>query len=392
MVSRSRQIHMAAAAAAAAAGKSVRQPQQPQNPYGQPQPQQANPYGQPQQPQAQANPYGQPQQPQANPYGQPQHPQAQANPYGQPQQPQAQNPYGQPQQPSQQGNPYGQPQQPQHRIHTAAASAEPLRPATGAEPVRSAAAAGGISAAWWLSQATTHSRRHRRTRNHIIMGRRAGKLPQSAPGTIFGFQVSRLRDPGLQKKVLFLAGVALIASIVVPYSLDPLVFSWKLGGFEGFVWPIILVPRTPAHCRAAGHARKVPPVVLQWIPFAVATRASHHAHGPGHLAALMGGGGAIGGGGSLYILGYSALVFVCSRGSRNRRTRCTDRDRGRWGLPDPDVDRQLPFPQLRRCADPRDRSVPVVVLDPHARRVLHRVRVPPAKLRLRYRRSTRSVR
>src|SRR5690606_16612917 len=44
----------------------------------------------------------------------------------------------------------------------------------------------------------------------------ARKLPNSAPGTIFGFPVSKLRDPSIQRKILFLAGVALVASIVVP--------------------------------------------------------------------------------------------------------------------------------------------------------------------------------
>ncbi|HEX2689613.1 MAG TPA: hypothetical protein VHN14_23505, partial [Kofleriaceae bacterium] len=246
-------------------------PSQPQaNPYGQPQPQ-ANPYGQPQ---PQANPYGQPQ-PQANPYGQPQ---PQANPYGQPQanpygQPQA-NPYGQPQ-----ANPYGQSQQPAGYPQPGGGypqASNPFAPAPQDAPG---------------------------AHNDLL-----GRLPQSAPGTIFGFPVARLRDPGLQKKILFLAGVALVASIAVPFSIDPMIFAWSGGGFEFFLWPLIsgaaylLLTAAPADLRA-----KVPPVVLQWIPFAVAYAGIFISHmGFGFV---MRGGGGMGGAGGLYILGYSLLVF-----------------------------------------------------------------------------------
>ncbi|HET7503856.1 MAG TPA: hypothetical protein VFK02_22700 [Kofleriaceae bacterium] len=261
------------------------QPQQPQaNPYGQPQQPQANPYGQPQQPQA--NPYGQPQQPQANPYGQPQ-----ANPYGQPQQPQA-NPYGQPQQP--QANPYGQPQanpygQPQANPYgQPQAQANPYgQPQAQPNPYGQP------------QQANPYGQPD--AGQNLL-----NRLPQSAPGTIFGFSVARLRDPGLQKKILFLAGVALVASVVVPFRISPLVFAWSGGGFEFFLWPLIsggaylLLTAAPADMRA-----KVPPVVLQWIPFGVAYAGIFISHmGLGYM-----GGGGIGGGGGLYILGYSLLVF-----------------------------------------------------------------------------------
>jgi hypothetical protein len=219
--------------------------QQPSaNPYGQPQTPMANPYGQ--QP---ASPYGQPQSPMANPYGQ------QPNPYGQQQaSPYGQQPYGQPQQPAgypQQGgypqaaNPYAQTPEPQ----------------------------GGLADL-------------------------AHRLPQSAPGTILGIPVARLRDPTLQKKILFLAGVALVASVVVPVTLDPLVFPWSGASFGGFIWPLIsggaylLLTAAPADMRA-----KVPPVVLQWIPFGVAYAGIFISH--------MGGLSID----SLFIFGYSVLVF-----------------------------------------------------------------------------------
>jgi hypothetical protein len=196
-----------------------------------------------------ANPYGQ----QVNPYGQ------QANPYAQPQQP-----AGYPQQGGypQAANPYAQPQQ-------------------------------EVSGA---------------------LGDLAHKLPHSAPGTILGIPVARLRDPGLQKKVLFLAGVALVASVVVPFSISPLLFAWSGGGFEFFLWPLIsgglylLLTAAPADVRA-----KVPPVVLQWIPFGVSYAGIFISHmGFGfifYLAAVAGVPIAGAGVDGLYILGYSLLVF-----------------------------------------------------------------------------------
>src|SRR5581483_2771541 len=95
--------------------------------------------------------------------------------------------------------------------------------------------------------------------------------------------------------------------IAVPYSLDPLLFSWSHGGFEAFLWPIIsggaylLLTAAPADIRA-----KVPPVVLQWIRFAVAYAGIFITHmGMGSFV----GGVGVGGGDTLYILGYSLLVF-----------------------------------------------------------------------------------
>ncbi|MBS1121638.1 MAG: hypothetical protein H6Q90_3866 [Deltaproteobacteria bacterium] len=99
-----------------------------------------------------------------------------------------------------------------------------------------------------------------------------GGIPHSAPGTIFGIPVSRLSDASLQRKVLFLAGVALIVSIVVPMSISPLRFPfssymplWRL-----VIFPIIagaaylLVAAAPPNLR-----QQIPPAVLQWIPFGI---------------------------------------------------------------------------------------------------------------------------
>ena len=264
------------------------QPPQAQ-PYGQPpggqpgygQPPPAQPYGQP--PQQQQPQYGQP--PQAQPYGQPpaQQPYGQpppgAQPYGQPPpgaqpqaygQPPGQQPYGQP--PQQQG--YGQPQPgfggPQPGYPQAQ---NPFAPPQQDLP-------GPL--------------------DNIARG-----IPQSAPGTLFGFPVSRLRDASLQRQLLFIAGVALLASIVVPISLSPTIFPFSSGmpKWDLLLWPIIaggaylLVAAAPPDMRA-----KVPPAVLHWIPFGISfagicQMGAGSAGGP--MMAMS----------TLYMLGYAVLVF-----------------------------------------------------------------------------------
>jgi hypothetical protein len=322
------------------------QPQQPANPYGQqpgmPQ-QQANPYGQqpgqqPGMPHQQANPYGQPQQP-ANPYGQqPGMPQQQANPYGQQPGMQQPNPYGQQgmQQPAnpygQQANPYGQQpgmQQPNPYGQQANPYGQQANPYGQPQQPAGYPQQGGYPQA-----ANPYAQPQQEVSG--ALGDLAGRLPHSAPGTILGIPVARLRDPGLQKKILFLAGVALVASIVVPTSLSPLVFPFSGGGgFTGFLWPIIsgaaylLLTAAPANLRA-----KVPPVVLQWIPFGVAyagifisrmglgtladslVATAQAAASGGNVAGLesaLASANTIGamllGFSSFYILGYSMLVF-----------------------------------------------------------------------------------
>jgi len=131
----------------------------------------------------------------------------------------------------------------------------------------------------------------------------AGRLPSSAPGTLFGFPISMLRDPSVQKKILFIAGVALIASIIVPFTLSPTRFAWDAPDkFVPLIWPIIagglylLVAAAPPNLR-----QQVPPVVLQWIPFGVS------------FASLFmlgsGGGHGVNPYDTLYMLGYATVVF-----------------------------------------------------------------------------------
>jgi hypothetical protein len=264
------------------------QPQQPQQPQGYGQPQQPSPYGQPQQPQG----YGQPQQP--SPYGQPQQPQ-QPQGYGQPQQPQG---YGQPQQPQAYGQPqqpqgYGQPQQPQGYGQPQQPYGQPQQPQ----------GFGGPNPGY--PQAPNPYAQPDQHHHGGPMDNFAARIPQSAPGTIFGYPVSMLRDPSLQRKVLFFAGIALLASIVVPLSLSPLVLPIQHIGWDLVIWPVIagaaylIVAAAPPNLR-----QQIPPLVMQWIPFGVSFAG----------IAMMGGMGGGGGGGGMalggvHILGYAILVF-----------------------------------------------------------------------------------
>jgi hypothetical protein len=103
------------------------------------------------------------------------------------------------------------------------------------------------------------------------LGNLAGRLPGSAPGTIFGIPIARLRDPSLEAKLLMVAGIALLASIFIPLSTSPTVFVWDGPKFKGLVWPIIaglsylLVAFAPASLR-----QSIPPVVMKWLPFGIA--------------------------------------------------------------------------------------------------------------------------
>ncbi len=135
-----------------------------------------------------------------------------------------------------------------------------------------------------------------------------GKLPASAPGTIFGIPVARMHEPALQRKALLFLGIALVASIVVPVSLSPFRFQFQDGGsfFHGLLWPAIagaaylLVAAAPPDIR-----KQVPPIVLQWLPFGVSFASI------GLISSAMGGGGGMGAVGFniFYWLGYATLLF-----------------------------------------------------------------------------------
>jgi hypothetical protein len=137
----------------------------------------------------------------------------------------------------------------------------------------------------------------------------ARRLPQSQPGTILGIPVSKLYEPGFQRTVLLFAGIALIASIFIPLLsvAGRTIFVWSEGVPKGrlLIWPILagagylLVAAAPAHIR-----QKVPPVVLQWLPFSISFL--------GIFVATGGGGGrgmAMVMGDEFYFLSYAVLCF-----------------------------------------------------------------------------------
>ncbi len=273
-------------------------PQQGQQPaYGQPPQQQG--YGQ--QPQGNQSGFGQPQQPA---YGQPQQP---AYPQAQPQQgygqqpgyPQAPQGYGQ-QQPGYGQQPQGYGQQPGY--------GQPAAPqGYGQQPGYPQQQGFGQQPGY--PQAQNPFAPPAQEQHHGGMENVAHKLPQSAPGTLFGFPIGKLRDPSVQRKILFLAGVALVASIAVPFTLSPTVFPFSSGvpKWDFLLWPLIsgglylLVAAAPADLRT-----KVPPMVLHWIPFAVSLFGIFQGFGGGG----GGGAGALAGvHDTLYTLGYAVLVF-----------------------------------------------------------------------------------
>ena len=98
----------------------------------------------------------------------------------------------------------------------------------------------------------------------------ARRLPQSQPGTLFGVPLAKLRDEGLQRKALLFLGIAVLVSIVVPFSLSPFLMAFKGNAFRGLIWPLVaggaylLVAAAPPELR-----KQVPPVVLQWLPFGI---------------------------------------------------------------------------------------------------------------------------
>ncbi|HTL32462.1 MAG TPA: hypothetical protein VL326_05035 [Kofleriaceae bacterium] len=243
---------------------------QPQQPGGFGQPPQPGGFGQPPQQQG----FGQPQQPGG--FGQPQQPGG----FGQPPQPQG---FGQPQQPGG----FGQPPQPQ-------GFGQP----PGGQPYGQPPGQPGFGQQQGYPQAHNPFAAPQQDLPGPLDDM-ARKLPQSAPGTIFGYPVSMLRDAVLQRKILFLAGVALCASIIVPIMTNPkVIFPFSSGQpkWDGLFWPIIaggaylLVAAAPTDIR-----QKVPPAVLQWIPFGVSFAGIFMLGGIMHT--------------TLYELGYAVLVF-----------------------------------------------------------------------------------
>src|SRR5262249_52038317 len=104
------------------------------------------------------------------------------------------------------------------------------------------------------------------------LDRWAGNLPQSAPGTLFGIPFSTLRDQAFLNKLLGFSAMALVATRFLPLSISPLIFAWSAGGmFNMLIFPLIIAAVYAAVALAPRHIQeKIPPVVLQWGPFAAA--------------------------------------------------------------------------------------------------------------------------
>ncbi|MGE0871903.1 MAG: hypothetical protein AB7P03_25320 [Kofleriaceae bacterium] len=281
------------------------QPAPGQPAYGQPpgQPAYGQPPGQPAygQPPAVQPGYGQP--PAAQPgYGQPPGQPAYGVPPGQPAygQPPAQPGYGQPPgqpapygQPPGQPAPYGQPPQPQGYGQPPAPQAGGFAQPSGyPQPP-----AGGYPPQYGSHQPDLPG----------PLDDLARRMPVSAPGTVFGIPVARLRDPGLQKKIMLLAGIALVAYVVVPFMTKPAtIFSWDAGDtFRNVVWPIIAAAAYLFLTAAPPDMRqKMPPAVVHWLPFAIAMLGVLFMGSGGGALSLMSHG--VGG---QYWFGYVLLCF-----------------------------------------------------------------------------------
>jgi hypothetical protein len=136
----------------------------------------------------------------------------------------------------------------------------------------------------------------------------ARAMPGSQPGTLFGVPLARLRDPGLQRKALFVLGIALAAAVFVPLTTEPkMYFAWDVSFFKGMLWPLLaaasylLVAAAPPNIR-----NQVPPIVLEWLPFGVSF-AGIQIVGIGPLAMLPG--ASPGGAWYLYSIGMAVLLF-----------------------------------------------------------------------------------
>ena len=127
----------------------------------------------------------------------------------------------------------------------------------------------------------------------------AARIPSSAAGTLFGVPLARLRDPALEQKALLFAGIALLVSIVIPYSLSPMIFGWSASMFSGLIWPLLagvaylLVAVAPPDIK-----QNIPPVALKWLPFGIA------------FASILTGQMFGSGGMFLANIGYPFLVFA----------------------------------------------------------------------------------
>ena len=204
---------------------------------------------------------------------------------------------------------YGQPQQPAYATPAAAPAYGQQPQQAYGQPQYGQQAGFGQQAGYPQAQ---NPYAQPQQEHHGALDNLAHRVPQSAPGTVFGFPVAKLRDAALQRKALFLLGVALIVSIFVPVILSPrLVFVWSAPDkFRPLIYPILagaaylLVAAAPPDLR-----QKVPPAVLQWLPFGVSfVGIQLTGIGLGALV-IFGFPGGLGGSYYLYTIGMATLIF-----------------------------------------------------------------------------------
>jgi len=269
---------------------------------GQPQQQWGQQQGQPQQQWGQQQ--GQPQQQWGQQQGQPQE-QQWGQQQGQPQQQWGQQPGQQAQQgwdhgqQQQWGQQQGQPQQQQWGQQ----QGQPQQQQWGQQQGQQAWDQGqqAQQQQWGQQQAQPQAQQGWGGGAQDPLGDLAGKLPQSKPGTLFGVDLAILSDASFQRKVLLFCGIGLVIAAFTPLSLSPFVGSWAANQtFRLLIWPLVaggaylLVAAAPPHIR-----EKVPPIVLQWLPFGVSFAS----------LAIVGWAGPVTGAMSLVSYAFPILVF-----------------------------------------------------------------------------------
>ena len=256
------------------------------------------------------------------------------------------------------------------RIRTASRSSNRLRPAAAAgEPYGQPQQPAAIR-----SRAAIRRRRIRsRRRSRICRGPLddiARKLPQSAPGTIFGIPVARLRDPALQRRSCSSPASRWSRRSSCRSRSARSCSPWSGGGFE--VLPDLADHRrwrvSAPHGGAAGPAREGPAGRAALDPVRRRVRRHLHlAHGLRHdrhaAAVAAAASGSVTHGG-LYILGYAVLVFgLLARIAQPQDQIARIIIAVGGGMLDPGVHRHASrrVPASAALADPADRPRPAVV-------------------------------
>ncbi len=133
----------------------------------------------------------------------------------------------------------------------------------------------------------------------------AARAPSSKAGTLFGIPLSSLRDQKLEQKVLLVCGILILGGLALPYLTKPkLIFAFSSGmpKFKMLILPLLAgICYLAVALQPQAVREKIPPIVLQWVPFGVSLAAV----GIIGFVAIPGGGG----GSGIVQWGYPVLVF-----------------------------------------------------------------------------------